>query len=70
MGNKNNQPPVEGKKVTLEEILEEVAMLETATDKIEKVKTSQWLTEESLLGEVELDYSVDDNKSNWWLYFL
>ena len=62
MDNKNNQPPVEGKEVTLEELLEEVAMLETASDKIEKVKTLWWLTEESLLGEVELDYSVDDNK--------
>ena len=45
MDNKNNQPPVEGNKVKLEELLDEVAMLETATDKIEKAKTPWWLSE-------------------------
>ena len=38
-------------------------MLETATNKVEEERTPRWLTEESLLGNVELDYSTDNMPS-------
>ena len=60
MDEENTQPPTKDSQVSLEELLEEVAMLETATNKPEKEKTPWWLSEESLLGEVELDYSTDN----------
>ena len=35
-------------------------MIETANNKIGEEKTPWWLTEESLLGNVKLDYSVEN----------
>ena len=47
MDKKNLVPPAKDNEVTLKELLEEVAMLETATSTSEK--TPWWLSEESLL---------------------
>ena len=66
MDSKNNKLGEEKKEVTLQELLE-VAMIETTSGNSEKnniAKTPWWLAEESLLGEVELDYTVQDNRVN------
>ena len=59
MDKENIQPPAQDKEASLEALLE-VAMMETANDKAEEEKMPWWLTEESLLGNVELDYSVEN----------
>ena len=48
MDKKNSSSPVKNSEVTLEKLFEEVAMLETATKKVEKEKTPRWLSEESV----------------------
>ena len=60
MDKENVPPPAQDSEASLEALLEEVARMETVNVKTREEKTPWWLTEESLLGNVELDYAVEN----------
>ena len=60
MDKENVPPPAQDSEASLEALLEEVAQMETVNVKTREEKTPWWLTEENLLGNVELDYAAEN----------